>query len=147
MLDELDVNRHGALLVAITRKTLKFLEAVLDSKISEPHLKKLLGLANFNRENCIHSAISKGLDPKLSIRFVEMPSKETLAAQDGAGLTPLHYAVDYTRCTDSQLGIFMALVKYGDKAFDRFTGEPDLFSVYRYHLDTRQKYEKKEQDD
>jgi hypothetical protein len=34
--------------------------------------------------------------------------------------------------------VIQALLKKGDKALDRYTSKPNFFSVYRYHMNTRQ---------
>lgn len=143
LLCELDQFLCSALLVAIIKERRGFINAVLDSKIGDGHLDVALASRSSNNENCIHIAVTKGpksLDPAAVIRLIERASEETLAAQDNRDFTPLHRAVDYARCTASQVDVVKALIRCGDRAFDKFTGKPDCFSVYRYHIDTRRKY-------
>jgi len=147
LLAEQDDMGRGALLVAVSRKKLWFIKAVLDSNISDSDLKPLLGPINDedsqgNTSNCIQTALEKDLDAEVTIKLIEKASEWTLASQDAAGHTPLHHAVHYRNCAESRLGIVMALIECGDKAFDRTTGKPDYFSVFRYHVDSRRKYEK-----
>ena len=85
--------------------------------------------------------VPKCLDPELVVGLIERASEVILAAQDEKGYTPLHRAVEYSRCTALQLKVVRALIKRGDSAFDCRTNKPDQFSVYRCHVDSRQKYE------
>lgn len=148
LLYEADDANRGALLVAVIKERRDFIKAVLESDIEQVPFNKALASSGYNNENCIHLAvISKGpkrLIPQVVIQLIEKASEETLAAKDLRGLTPLHRAVDYARCTRSQVGIVNALISRGDKAFDELTGEPDLFSPYRYHFDSRRRFEKEE---
>ena len=141
LLYEADDADRGALLIAVTKDRRDFIKSVLDSNIEDIHLNKALASCGFNSENCIHLAVSKrSLEPELVIRMIEKASEDTLATRDLKGLTPLHRAVDYARCTSTQIGVVKALIKYGDRALDETTGKPDELSVYRYHVDTRRKY-------
>ncbi|KAK0720171.1 hypothetical protein B0H67DRAFT_178559 [Lasiosphaeris hirsuta] len=148
LLYEADDANRGALLVAVIKERRDFIKAVLESDVEQFHFNKALASSGYNYENCIHLAvISKGpkrLSSQVIIQLIEKASEETLAAKDLRGLTPLHRAVDYARCTRSQVDIVKALISRGDKAFDELTGEPDLFSPYRYHFDSRRRFEKEE---
>ena len=147
LLREEDDTDRNALLVAVTREKLWFIKAVLDSEISDSDLSQLIGpnsveSSQASKTNCIQTAISKDLDAETTIRLIKKASEATLASQDPAGLTPLHHAVSYQKCRESRLAVVMTLIRYGDKALDQTTGKPDKFSVYRYHLETRKRYER-----
>ncbi|KAK3374165.1 hypothetical protein B0T24DRAFT_554041 [Lasiosphaeria ovina] len=144
LLHELEEANRGALLVAVSKSDVVFVKTVLDSKVEDAHLKKALHSIGPEDENCIHWAVKNGFDPDTTIRLVERASPFTLAAVNKRGLTPLHYAVEYQRCTTSGLRVVRALIEYGDIAFDKRTGKPEYFSPYRYHLDTKRRYIKQE---
>jgi hypothetical protein len=133
MVDMDDADRR-ALYIAIKWKKEDFIKAVLESEY--PDMADILDKDgnSTSSESCIHLAIKQDLDPKITVQLIEKASELTLAAQDGSGLTPLHCAVNYAKCTDSQLQVVKALMKYGDLALDKFSNKPELYSVYRYHL-------------
>ncbi|KAI1380597.1 hypothetical protein F4677DRAFT_192150 [Hypoxylon crocopeplum] len=127
------------LYIAITLKNNEFISAVLDSSDDES-LAKLLDLGR-DRENCIHAAVKSGLSSDLTIKLIQKASTSTLEAQDGGELTPLHWAVDYKKCTKGQFDIVRALLKKNDAGLDKISGKPDLLSVYRYHTETKRRHE------
>lgn len=145
-LEEQDGDGRSSLLLAINRRQTEFVRAVLDSNLDDALLEKTLRKPSWNRENCIHQAISNNLDPAITISLIEKSSPQTLAAQDQKKLTPLHLAVDYARCTKSRFEVVTALIRCGDGAFDTETDKPDRFSAYLYHLDTKRKYEKAQEE-
>ncbi|KAF2012823.1 hypothetical protein BU24DRAFT_465179 [Aaosphaeria arxii CBS 175.79] len=156
LLQELDEVNRNPLLVAVIYERLWYINAVLDSGISKQDLEPLLGptseddrikrLNSGNINNCIQVAISKDLRVPETKKLIDQASEYTLASQDGSGRTPLHIAVEYERCTPARKDIIMSLIKRGDRAFDQVTEKPDKFSIYRHHLDTREKYDKKKQE-
>ncbi|KAK4163264.1 hypothetical protein QBC43DRAFT_319804 [Cladorrhinum sp. PSN259] len=145
-LEEQDGDGRSSLLLAINRRQTEFVRAVLDSNLDDALLEKTLKKPSWNRENCIHQAISNNLDPAITISLIEKSSPQTLAAQDQKKLTPLHLAVDYARCTKSRFEVVAALIRCGDGAFDTETDKPDRFSAYLYHLDTKRKYERAQEE-
>jgi len=146
LLEQTNGDGRSSLLLAIIRRQTEFVKAVLDSNLDEARLRQTLEKAGYNSETCIHQAISRNLDPAITIRLIEKASWNTLASQDQKKLTPLHLAVDYARCTKSGFDVVKALIKYGDGAFDQETGKPDSLSVYRYHHDTRRKSAKTQEE-
>ena len=122
---------EGPLTVAISNNNEAFIKTVLRSK----HLRG--GLANLlSAENGIHLAIKSDLKPELIIELIAKVTEEDLRRRDAAGLTPLHLAVEYKRCTEARLDVVKALLELGDSALDVGTKAADL-SVYRYHFSTR----------
>lgn len=140
-----EISGYGlsAALHAIDKNLLWFLQAVLESGMSDENLKTMLGPntekddEKWKQSNCIIKAINNKLEPSVIIQLIRKASEYTLAAQDPSGCTSLHHAVHYKNCTRKQLGVVEALIRYGDKAFDKRTGKPDYFSVYRYHVKSR----------
>ncbi|KIW98644.1 uncharacterized protein Z519_00305 [Cladophialophora bantiana CBS 173.52] len=139
-----DRSMYYPLHVAIKEKNTDFITAVLDSKFSETDdMKKVLShKGGSNPGNCIHIGIQVGLDPQLIIRLIEKSDGATLSEQDGAGLTPLHCAVDYKNCRKGQFEVVQALLKHGDAALDKEGSIHGSLSPYRYHDETK-KIEKK----
>jgi hypothetical protein len=140
---------EGALFFAVERKLEWFIEAVLESKIKDQDLERALGPAKSARgghfgsqTNCLHKAISKGLEPSLLVKLIRKV-KNLLAAQDGSGLTPLHHAVEYQRCTERRICSVRELLDCGGEALDKRTTPPDAFSVYRWHQETRRQHHAK----
>ncbi|KAK3304801.1 uncharacterized protein B0T15DRAFT_253360 [Chaetomium strumarium] len=138
-----DGHKKTPLYIAITRKkkataVVKTIwEMLQTNEVGEDDFDRLLAMRFEDDQNCIHAAILKGLHPGAIISLVEASSEGTLCAQDTKGRTPLHLAVDYSRCTPEQLEIVKTLISRGDKALDKFTAEPDCYSVFEYHNYTR----------
>ena len=87
--------------------------------------------------SCIHAAILRDLPPVAVTSLVQCAKQETLSAQDAKGRTPLHYAVEYPRCSESQLAVVKELLARGHTALGKFTIEPDCFFVFQHHNQTR----------
>ena len=124
--------------VAILKNNISFLTSLYD-KCED--LDKALAL-KCGFENSMHAAIRSKLGAELTIKLINKASVATLSAQDQHGRTPLHIAVEYDRCTDSQLGVIQTLIARGDQALDFFTKQPYESSVYEHHMDTRKKAER-----
>ena len=137
LLSQTDEVRRNALHYAIERMSDWFVRAVLESDVPVEDIQKALAEREVYRPNCIHTAITKGFTWELTVKLIEKASKETLVAQDGSGYTPLHLAVEYSRCTNEGRKIVQALLEHGDAALDKFTGPPDHFSVFEYHVSSR----------
>ena len=135
---------YNPLYAAVFRKNAKLVSWMCENKENSPDIKgaieKALGMECRERnDNCMHLAVRK-LPPEVTIDLIKKTTEKTLRAQDSKGFTPLHYAVEYERCTDSQLNIVKALIQHGNSALDRLANKPDCYSVYRYHESTRQNY-------
>ncbi|KAI6366354.1 hypothetical protein MCOR25_005169 [Pyricularia grisea] len=96
--------------------------------------------------NCLHEAIRNksaprsrskpaALDDDLVDLLVSRASSETLCAQDQYGLSPLHLAVDYSRCDKSQPRIVRSLVERCPAALD--LRDNKQLSPYRYLEETK----------
>ncbi|KAI9928834.1 hypothetical protein AWENTII_000931 [Aspergillus wentii] len=142
LLQESDPGRsEWALKKAVTKKLVWFVDSVLESQISDEDLQKALGPpegSNTRTSNCIHAAIQNNLVKSITLRLIERASEPILSALNEQDLTPLHIAVEYSRCTPAQVPIVDALIKHGNSAFDT----PDCRSVYQYHYYTRDNYSK-----
>ena len=124
----------GPLTVAILNKNEWFIRAVLRSK----HVRRRKLVDLLAAENGIHLAIKQQLSAKLTVEIISKVTDEVLSRRDAEGLTPLHLAVKYERCTEEQLDVVKALLKHGDSALDVRTKVANL-SVYRHHFSTRPK--------
>ncbi|KAI0549771.1 hypothetical protein F4679DRAFT_595566 [Xylaria curta] len=102
----------------------------------------LLRVACEHGRNSIHAAIIKKIEAKFVLELISKASEETLCMQDYDGLTPLHLAVQYSQCSESQMGIVRELISRGDKALDKFSKNPPNLSVYEYHKHTREEAQK-----
>ncbi|KAF1957732.1 hypothetical protein CC80DRAFT_546797 [Byssothecium circinans] len=141
MLEELDGEIGGPLFAAVTNKTLWFIDAVLDSDIKEDDLQAALGpVWEKTSKNCVQNASKRNLPAPITIKMIEKASKQTLAAQDSAGCSPLHTAVEYTRCTRSHEKVILKLIECDSGALDCITGKPDFYSVYQHHVKTRRTF-------
>lgn len=141
LLDERNTTGHNALLLATASKQVGFIRSVLGSNINKDNLSTALAASGENG-NCIHQAIVNNLDPDVTIQLINAASEETLKTKDRKGLTPLHCAVDYARCTKSRFQVIKALIRCGNQAFDQVGNPPGMFSPYRYHIDTERQYKK-----
>ena len=126
------------LTLAISNKNEGFIKTILRSKHVRRGLVNLLGAKREDMENGIHLAIKTGLSAELTVELISKVTDEVLSRRDAAGLTPLHLAVEYERCTEAQLDVVKALLKHGDSALDVRTKLANL-SVYRHHFSTRPK--------
>jgi hypothetical protein len=129
-----------AMHVAIENRNYDIL-AAMRRDLTDSDLDKILAIQDeLYKENCLHLAIltiHKGLKRQTVLDLIKKASEPTLCGQDKRGRTPLHLAVDYILCSESQLGIVEELLLQGDKALKLHTN--DHLSVYQYHLWTRDK--------
>ena len=88
--------------------------------------------------NCLHVAITGNVPTSLVTFLIGKASEKTLCAQDSNGCTPLHLAVDYARCTESQLDVVKSLIAQSDLALDKRTNAPLAHSPYRHHQNSRE---------
>jgi hypothetical protein len=140
LLQEPDKGNETALFVAITKNKVEFVKEVLESSIPDSILQPVIESAGVLSGNCIHKAILNNFDASTTIDLIKRASSKALSSKDPTGLTPLHYAVDYARCTVSRLEVVRTLIQYSDGAFDQITGKPNHFSVYQYHVDTERRF-------
>lgn len=129
--------RRNALFHAINNDKQDFIYAVVHSKADRKILEDAISSQSWQHETAIHVAISQNLQSDLTVELIKKASKDTFGCQNDRGLTPLHLAVEYKRCTSSRFKVVQALIEYGDIAFDRFTKEGD--SIYQWHVESRPK--------
>ena len=130
----------GSIMKAIHTKKDHFITAILDSDVDREQLAEAIGLTDHSKRNCIHVALKSTLPTDVIIKLIEAASEESLCKQDRDGLTPLHYAVDYERCTKDRLPVVEALIRRSDKAFDVKSEKPVLRPVFLYHIHSRKNY-------
>lgn len=95
------------------------------------------------KRNCIHLAIecAKSGNDSTARNLVAYASAGTLIAKDERGNTPLHLAVEYSRCLEGQIELVKAILEKTDCStqFDPQV-DNDLNNMenspYRHHLDT-----------
>ncbi|KAF7952195.1 uncharacterized protein EAE97_001692 [Botrytis byssoidea] len=138
-------SESNPLYAAISRKDAKLVAYMCENKDQSPIVQDALVIAlgmqcSERSENCLIAAIRHKLPVNIITNLIEKTTENTLKAQDSKGFTPLHYAVEYERCTHSQFEIVRKLIECGDSALDKLGNKPDYFSVYGYHESTREKY-------
>jgi len=145
LLEDTGMSGQRAFDIALDAKLDWFIKAVVESDIKDKDLEKAMAPVKASngqagsKSNCVHKAITTDLDPSLTRKFIERASSDLLTAQDDAGLTPLHHAVHYKRCTKGRGRVVRALLRCGDEALDKRTPPPQSYSAYRYHVHTRPK--------
>lgn len=99
----------------------------------------VLRLEAYHKTNIIHQAIRTKVSPKIAVYLIKKASAATLCAEDEQGYTPLHLAVEYDRCSLTQLDVVRALIEKADTALDVgvLDKDPTRLSVYRHHEKTR----------
>ncbi|TGO61940.1 hypothetical protein BOTNAR_0121g00230 [Botryotinia narcissicola] len=138
-------SESNPLYAAISRKDAKLVAYMCENKDKSPIVQDALVIAlgmqcSERSENCLIAAIRHKLPVDTILNLIEKATENALKAQDSKGFTPLHYAVEYERCTHSQFAIVRKLIECGDSALDKLGNKPDYFSVYGYHESTREKY-------
>ncbi|KAI1465212.1 uncharacterized protein F4812DRAFT_462057 [Daldinia caldariorum] len=145
LMDGVNISGLRPLSIAIKRKNNEFITAVLESySANQNGLADLLDQGG-DKENCIHEAIISGLDPDLVTRLILQAHSDTLEAPNGAGMTPLHLAVDYRKCIKGQFDVVRALLERNDAGLDKVGGKPDFMSVYRYHTQHKPRVSNKQE--
>ncbi|KAG9237404.1 hypothetical protein BJ875DRAFT_453856 [Amylocarpus encephaloides] len=137
-------SENNPLYAAITRKNFRLVAYLCENKEGSQTvttaIETALAMSCGERgENCLHAAIRSKMPAQTAISLIRLTNDETLKAQDSKGFTPLHYAVEYERCTDSQFDVVKTLIECGDSALDKLGNKPDYFSVYRYHENTHER--------
>ncbi|KAK4642831.1 hypothetical protein QC761_401030 [Podospora bellae-mahoneyi] len=141
LLSVADDNGKTPLWIAITRKNENVLRAIVEKFNGD--LDSLLARTCDHGRNSIHAAIIHNLPEQHTLHLIQRASKGTLCAGDYDGLTPLHLAIQYDRCSASQQRIVEALLQRADECLDQFTINPSQLSVYEYHYYTRPDAERK----
>ncbi|KAK0636152.1 hypothetical protein B0T17DRAFT_69929 [Bombardia bombarda] len=136
-MDDKDNAGRQPLTVAIQVNKEEFIKAVLDSEYDDKNLQWILGSPSSDSGNSIHDAIKNGLNPKLTVDLINKVSGDLLSTRDNLGRTPLHCAVEYERCSKTQLNVVNALMSRSDLALDKKTNAH--LSVYQHHISTRPK--------
>ncbi|OTA94921.1 hypothetical protein M434DRAFT_394279 [Hypoxylon sp. CO27-5] len=97
-------------------------------------------------KTCLHVAFQENLHPNTIKMLIENASDETLAIQDSLGRTAMHYAVQFSQCTDARAQIIDLFVERDLRSLHSSQRPEKLFldmvdksgrSVYREHQNTR----------
>lgn len=143
-----DANEKTPLQLAIKKKRATLVEIMCDSMNSNHDVDEILFIADSQGNNCLHEAMqgSASTSHKIALYIIaRVHDGNALRRQNFAGRTPLHIAVEYDRCTPSQLRVVRKLLDTCDKALDtNVGGDPRELSVYRYHEQTRREHMEKE---
>ncbi len=95
---------------------------------------------------CLHTAISANFNPELTAIIIGFVREKMFSVADFKGRTPLHLAVDFDRCCETQINIVKELLRRGPAALDVLT-LPDMwkrtYSVFQHHENTRRVAENK----
>ncbi|KAI1747317.1 hypothetical protein F4782DRAFT_444103 [Xylaria castorea] len=142
-LEMIDDSGNTPLYTAIVRNNPILFTTILEKSKNPTEKNKspddLLKVTCERGRNSIHAAIiTQGIKERFVLELINQASEETLCMQDPDGLTPLHLAVQYSRCSESQVRIVRELISRGDKALDKFSKKPPNLSVYEYHEYTRE---------
>lgn len=150
LMEEKDNSGTTPLQAAIMAGIAKLVDYMCNAYDAEGDVDVVLALQDSKNNNCLHkAALSKHkYARKIALKLIErVRDTETLRAQNNDGKTPLHIAVEWDRCTESQMGVVRALVAACDAALDVNVGtdvDPSQLSVYRYHEKTRKEAKKAE---
>lgn len=98
-------------------------------------------------DTCLHLAITSNLKPELTKGIIENISEKTFLMQDRRGRTPLHLAVDYEKCSPSQVDIVSHLLRFSPPRALEIRMRKDNMgpsrSAYQHHEITRKLFERK----
>jgi hypothetical protein len=128
--DAADFDGETALYMAVKTQQRNFVEFFCETS---PDAAEALGIPFGSAgDTCLHDAI------KRNAPFVEYLirkcDKSTLTHQNDKGNTPLHIAVEYDKCTKTQIGVVESLLEKCESAMCE--RNYDKLSPYRYHLKT-----------
>jgi hypothetical protein len=150
LMEETDGAGTTPLQAAIIGGITKLVEYMCDAYSTKGNIDVVLALQDSKNNNCLHKAmLSKHkYARKIALKLIKrVRNPKTLEAQNSEFKTPLHIAVEWERCTESQMGVVRALVNVCDAALNVNVGadvDPSRLSVYRYHEKTRQAAKKTE---
>ncbi|KAI1460617.1 hypothetical protein F4805DRAFT_416485 [Annulohypoxylon moriforme] len=148
LLVQQDDNGKTPLFCAITNRRDGLVELMCQAHYNIDNILKIPKSAGQRSANCIHEAIMKrssSTNGHLLKTLLGRAKADTLLAKEENGLTPLHLAVEYNRCDDSQLEIVQALVEGCESVLDMTYDHPEKgpLSPYLYHEFTHQEAKEK----
>lgn len=88
---------------------------------------------------CLHAAIHYNVRSDFTKSIIQIVPDNTFRMQDSKGRTPLHLAVEYEKCTPSQVGLVTELLDRGPRALEiKMKDSLGRYrSVYQHHEITR----------
>ncbi|KAF9636707.1 hypothetical protein BFW01_g7603 [Lasiodiplodia theobromae] len=148
LMKQKDANEKTPLQLAIKKKRATLVETMCDAMDSNHDVDEILFIADSQGNNCLHEALqgSASNSHRIALDIIaRVHDGQWLRCQNLAGRTPLHIAVEYDRCTPSQLCVVRKLLDTCDEALDaNVGGDPRELSVYRYHEQTRREHMEKQ---
>lgn len=154
LLGTVDALGQTPLYLAICTRKYYMVEAMVEDCGKYPEWKSSLTDAigiqsRVNGSNCLHAVFKKDLRAKAARALIRLSSDSTLSAQNCSGMTPMHYAVKYTRYTEPRIkmiDLFIArdeIIMAKDSARRSFLDVVNHSgnSVYREHVLSRRRYE------
>ncbi|KAF1977652.1 subtilisin-like protein [Bimuria novae-zelandiae CBS 107.79] len=101
LLEAVNKDEHNPLFMAIRNSQPQLIDYMIsacgDSNCLDSALRKQVQ----GRKTCIHIALKEKLNLDTTKKLIECASDEALAVQDSLGMTPMHYAVSFEKCTDA----------------------------------------------
>jgi hypothetical protein len=102
-----------------------------------PFAVQALRTANTFLDTCLHIAIQKGLKLDFLKKVIGLTGKATVDAAGKDKNTPLHLAVDFSRCKPGQKALVEHLLSWSKKALTK--NNEDKLAPLQYLIKTRQK--------
>ncbi|OAA57929.1 intracellular serine protease [Niveomyces insectorum RCEF 264] len=138
-----DVDKKTPLYTAITKYNKHFLAAAVGRPSSDTTIKRVgealaIETARPGEATSLHAAVTnqRKISTDVLLRIIKVVPEKTIGIQDASGHTPLHLAVEYSRCaTPQQLSVVQALIARDPSVLAKTTR--DGYSVYQYHVKTR----------
>jgi hypothetical protein len=96
LMESQDKHGRSALHLALAVKKYPLVTAMLEAF---EDIDAALGIQDDDGKNGLHAAITSMCPSQLLLTLIQKASEHTLCCQDRAGLTPLHAAVSFRRCT------------------------------------------------
>ncbi|KAK8172111.1 hypothetical protein BKA80DRAFT_262081 [Phyllosticta citrichinensis] len=142
-------NGKTPLQLAIKKGWARLVEAMCNALNAEHDVDEILFNADSDGDTCLHEAMRgcRGDGWRIAFNLIgRVNDGKNLRRLNRTGLNPLHIAVEYDRCTPSQLHVVRKLIDTCDEALDAnlYQSNPRRLSVYRYHEKTRLEHMQKQ---
>lgn len=140
LMGDKDNDKRTPLYVAISSANRKFLRAATNWPGDSITTKRVRGAleaaegAASGETTSLHLAVTKQhkITHGILMGIIQMAPKAMFRVQDAAGHTPLHLAVENSRCTGEQLAVVQALIERDPSVLEMTTAKGH--SVYQHHV-------------